>query len=93
MWKVGSCLASLNFSDKFLPQELTHAIVAALVHREGTVDQAGAAALPHEVLMDPGSILGISSCLPEHLLKFTLLAFPFYVIHTSAEQTFIGHFS
>ena len=43
--------------------------------------------------MDPGSILGISSCLPEHLLKFTSLAFPFYVMHTLAEQTFIGHFS
>lgn len=58
MWKVGSCLASLSLSDKSLPQELTHAIVATLFLREGTVDRAGAAALPQEVLMDPGSILG-----------------------------------
>lgn len=64
-------------------------IMAALFPREGTVDQAGTV----EVLMDPGSILNISPCLPDHLLKFTLLAFPFYVLHTLAEQTFIGHFN
>lgn len=51
VWKVGSCLALLNLSDKSLPQELSHAIVAYLFPRE--VDQAGTAALPHEVLMGP----------------------------------------
>lgn len=84
-------MASLNLSDKSLPQELTHAIVAALLPREGTVDQAGTAALPYKALTGLGSILDISSCLPYRLLKFTLLAFPFYVIQTLAEQTFIGH--
>lgn len=64
-------------------------IMAALFPREGTVDQAGTV----EVLMDPGSILNISPCFPDHLLKFTLLAFPFYVLHTLVEQTFIGHFN
>lgn len=53
MWKVGSYLASVNLSDKSLPQELTHAIVAYLFPREKTVDQAGTAALPHEVLVNP----------------------------------------
>lgn len=53
VWKVGSCLAFLKLSDKSLPQELSHAIVAYLFPREGTVDQAGTAALPHEVLMGP----------------------------------------
>lgn len=80
-------------NDRPLPQELPYAIVAALFPREGTIDQAGTVALPHEVLMDPGASLAISSCLPDHLLKFTLLAFPFYVIHTLAGQTFIGHFN
>lgn len=51
VWKVASCLALLNLSDKSLPQELSHAIVAYLFPRE--VDQAGTAALPHEVLMGP----------------------------------------